>query len=76
MFLVDHIILSDKQHGFRSGFSCEAALCRLSSLLSEAKRMKKDSVLVTLDFSRAFDILNFDVLLSALQSPYFNPLTL
>ena len=55
MFLVDHMILSDKQHGFRSGFLYEMALCRLSSLLSEAKRMKKDSVLVTLDFSRAFD---------------------
>ena len=66
MFLVDHMILSDKQHSFCPGFSCEIALCRLSSLLSEAKRMKKDSVLVTLDFSRAYDTLNFEVLLSAL----------
>ena len=76
MFLVDHMILSDIQHGFCTGFSCEMALCRLSSLLFEAKRMKKDSVLVTLDFSRAFDTLNFEVLLSALQSSYFSPLTL
>ena len=75
MFLVDHMILSDKQHGFHPGFSCETALCRLSSLLSEAKRLKKDSVLVTLDFSKAFDTLNFQVLLSALQSSYFSPLT-
>ena len=38
--------------------------------------MKKDSLLVTLDFSRAFDTLNFEVVLSALQSSYFSPLTL
>ena len=76
MFLVDQMILSDKQHGFRTGFSCEMALCRLSSLLSEAERMKKDSVLVTLDFSRAFNTLNFEVLLSVLQLSYFSLLTL
>ena len=76
MFLVDHMILSDKQHGFRPGFLSEMALCRLSSLLSEAKRIKKDSVFVMFDFSRAFNTLNFKVLLSALQSSYFSPLTM
>ena len=76
MFLVDHMILSDKQHGVRPGFSCETALCRLSSLLFEAKRMKKDSVLVTFDFLRAFDNLNFEILLCALQSSQFSSLTL
>ena len=66
MFLVNHMILLDKQHSYCPGFSCETALCKLSTLLSEAKKMKKDSALVMHDFSRTFDTLNFEVLLSAL----------
>jgi hypothetical protein len=75
-FLYDYHILSDKQHGFCKGLSCKTALCRLSGLLSEAKRLKKESVLVTIDFARAFDTLNFDILLSALESYHFSTLTI
>ena len=57
-------LLSSSQHGFRRKRSCESALMRLSNLLFTSRRNKRHILLVTIDFSKAFDCLNFDRLLS------------
>ena len=41
-------------------------LLRFSNLLFSAKRNKKYSCLVTIDFSRTFDGINFDLIIVAL----------
>ena len=51
--------------------SCESALCRLIGLIAEARRLKKDSVLVSIDFARAFDSLDINTLLTALRRHSF-----
>ena len=66
-FLELNMCLSNLQHGFRRKRSCETALLRLSNLLFSAKRNKKYSCLVTIDFSRAFDCINFDLIIVALR---------
>ena len=75
-FLSHEDLLSDKQHGFRSGHSCETALCRLTGLLADARRQKKNSVLVALNFSRVFDSLDIAVLLDALRTHHFGSLAI
>ena len=61
-------ILSQKKHGFIKGKSCESALLRLSNLLFNAKRQKQHSLLVAIDYTKAFDTLNLPILLSSLRS--------
>ena len=66
-FLELNMCLSNLQHGFRRIRSCKTALLRLSNLLFSAKPNKKYSCLVTIDFSRAFDCINFDLIIIALR---------
>ena len=66
-FLELNTCLSNLQHGFRRKRSCETALLRLSNLLFSAKQNKKYSCLITIDFSRAFDCINFDLIIVALR---------
>ena len=47
------------------------AFCRLSGLLAEARRLKKDAIVVSLDFKRAFDSLNIECLIRAFRSHRF-----
>ena len=65
--LPDYLVyFSDIQHGFHSKRSSETALLRLTNLLFRAKQRKQYSCLVTIDFSRAFDCINYNQLLGAL----------
>ena len=43
------------QHGFRETGSCETQLIMLVDELSETMQMKKQSDLILMDFSKAFD---------------------
>ena len=70
-FLCDNDVFCNNQFGFRKHMSCEAALCRLTSLIAEAYSLKKDSVLVSIDFARAFDSLDIKTLLTALRRHSF-----
>ena len=63
----DNNILSQNQHGFIKGKSCESALLRLSNLLLNAKRQKQHSLLVAIDYTKAFDMLNLPILLLSLR---------
>ena len=64
-------ILYSAQHGFRSKKSCCSALLEWSSMISSslaaAKNSCKFSITATLDYSRAFDTTNRDIMLRKLS---------
>ena len=64
----NHNILSSLNHGFRSGFSCETQLLvTVDDLMKSFDRGKQTDVVI-LDFSKAFDTVPHDKLLTKLSS--------
>ena len=65
--LVKHLksrnILYASQFGFRSGHSCEHALLEAQFNLHKALEKKQVSALLLLDFSKAFDLVDSEILL-------------
>ena len=53
--LEHHKILTDCQHGFRAQRSCETQLVTLCHELADSLDMNKQTDMVILDFSKAFD---------------------
>ena len=64
--LEEHEVLTNLQHGFRSGFSCETQLLITSHDIIQDFDKKKQTDLVILDFSKAFDTVPHDRLLAKL----------
>ena len=69
-------ILVNAQHGFRKSRSCETALLRLTKILFQARKRKQWSCLVAIDFSKAFDLLDFNLILDAASCCHFGDLGL
>ena len=66
--LEDHKILTDIQHGFRSGRSCETQLVTTFQDLAQMHNKKGSHIdIAVLDFSKAFDTVPRDGLLSKLK---------
>ena len=66
--LEDHKILTDLQHGFRSGRSCETQLVTNFQDLAQMHNKKGSQIdIAVLDFSKAFDTVPHDGLLSKLK---------
>ena len=66
--LEDHEILTDLQHGFRSGRSCETQLITTFHDIASAYNKKGSQIdIAVLDFSNAFDTVPHDGLLSKLK---------
>ena len=63
----DHNILNNAQHGFRKKKSTETALLQLTKSLFERKATKIFTYIVALDFSRAFDTLDFKIMCNILS---------
>ena len=59
-------ILFSGQHGFRNGHSCETALHELISYLNENRNKKAISLLLFIDFRKAFDLVDTQKLLRKL----------
>ena len=59
-------LLSNFQHGFRKGHSCESALHELLSDINNARVNKLTSLLLFIDFRKAFDTVNSSLLLCKL----------
>lgn len=60
------------QHGFRKGFSCETALHELISDINEIRDKKSIALLLFIDFKKAFDTVDSDLLVSKLFHYGFN----
>ncbi len=67
LFLAQNNILDNNQSGFRSGHSTETALLSVTEALRLARAASKSSVLILLDLSAAFDIVNHQILMSILR---------
>lgn len=65
-------ILYKFQSGYRSGYSTQTALVKVTDDLRKAIDERKLTVLMLLDFSRAFDCVNHKLLLSILESCSFD----
>ncbi len=67
LFLAQNNILDNNRSGFRSGHSTETALLSVTEALRLARAASKSSVLILLDLSAAFDIVNHQILMSILR---------
>ena len=65
-FSTDNNIIDDRQHGFRPNFSTRTAVVSLTDSVFNAMSRNEVSLLVLLDFSKAFDIISHDILLAKL----------
>ena len=60
-------LLSEQQYGFRANHSAELAAVKLVDYIKYSIDRKCTPVNIYIDFSKAFDTLNFDILLYKLQ---------
>lgn len=60
-------ILPIKQSGFRQGYSCATALLDILDDIIKASDESKISILILLDYSKAFDMINHTILKSILH---------
>ena len=65
--LIEHLIKNNilhvSQYGFRAGHSCEHALFEAQNDLTLALDRKQIALLLLIDFSKAFDMVDHDILL-------------
>lgn len=66
-FLNQYQVLPEKQSGFRANHSCESALACITDDIFRSVDANKISALISLDFSKAFDMLNHKILHSILH---------
>ena len=66
-FLGDNKILYESQYGFRALHSCEHALLEAQYCLNLALDKKQIAVLLLIDFSKAFDMVDHNILLNKLD---------
>ena len=66
-FLEINNSLYENQYGFRPGRSCEHALLNAKSSILEALNKRQISLLLLIDFSKAFDLVEHSVLLKKLE---------
>ena len=67
LFMQDHNILNNAQHGFRQKKWTETALLQLTKSLFERKAAKFFIYIVALDASRAFDTLDLKIMCNFLS---------
>nr|CAH7757971.1 unnamed protein product [Callosobruchus chinensis] len=63
----EHKIIPKHQSGFRKGYSTTSALSNLTDNIIRARDKKMASVLISLDYSKAFDCLDHDLILAKLH---------
>ena len=66
-FLTKHNILFEKQFGFRKNMSTELAVNTLLSNITNCFDKKEQGMCIFLDFAKAFDTVNHNILLKKLQ---------
>lgn len=66
-FLEKHSIISNSQHGFRRGRSTATALTQFTDYINNNLNDRKQLVAVFIDFKKAFDTLDHDQLIQAMN---------
>ena len=66
-FMETHDSFYEMQYGFRSGRSCEHALLNAQSILLNNLNKNQISLLLLIDFSKAFDMVEHSILLKKLE---------
>ena len=66
-FLDKNNILFDMQYGFRPGRSCEQALLNAQNSILNSLSKREITMLLLIDFSKAFDMIEHQVLLTKLE---------
>lgn len=72
-FLSEHQLLNPFQSGFRPGHSTVTALVKITDDIRSGMDQGKLTVLTLLDFSNAFNTVDFDILLGILRSINISP---
>ena len=67
-FLEHHACLVEEQNGFRSGRSCIDHIFALTTILRNRKALGKDTYLAFIDYKKAFDSVNRNMLFFKLSS--------
>lgn len=75
-FVNENSILNKYQSGYRSSFSTQTALVKITDDIRHSMDNRQLTVLVLLDFSRAFDCVNHQLLLQILRSYNFDELVI
>ena len=75
-YICNHGILYEKQHGFRKGQSCESQLLELTHDLLNGLHDGKQTDLIVMDFTKAFDKVCHEKLLTTLHSYSVDPTTI
>ena len=65
-YLNKNNLLYDKQYGFRAGHSCEHALINAHHTITESLGKKEIALLLLIDFSKAFDMVDHELMLQKL----------
>jgi retron-type reverse transcriptase len=55
------------QYGFRAPHSCQDLLVKVQQLVFNSKNVKLQSLAIFIDLKRAFDTVDFDILLNKLD---------
>ena len=66
-FLESNNSIYENQYGFRSGRSCEHALLNAQNLLLDSLSKHQVSIILLIDFSKAFDLVEHKILLNKLE---------
>ena len=67
-FFEENNTIHENQYGFRPGRSCEHALLNAQEVLSNTLNKNQIALLLFIDFSKAFDMVEHDILLAKLYN--------
>ena len=67
IFFEHNSTIYENQYGFRSGRSCEHALLNAQNTLNDTLNKKQIALLLLIDFSKAFDMVDHGILLAKLN---------